>query len=213
MKFIKHIIWDWNGTLLNDLDVSMEALNRLLKREHLPLVEDKNEYKKYFQFPVSEYYKKVGFDFNKTPFSELAKQYMEYYQPHSLNCSLHDGVEMTLQKAKKQGYQQYLISASDFDFLKVQLSRYDIYNYFGDIRGLDNIHAQSKAKLAKEFVKENKMNPQEVVFVGDSVHDSEVAKYAGCNCILIANGHEHKDKLVKTGCKVVDTIQEFANLL
>ncbi len=213
MEHIKHIIWDWNGTLLNDLDVSMEALNRLLKKEHLPLVEDKNEYRKYFQFPVSEYYKKVGFDFNKTPFSELAKDYMAYYQPHSLHCLLHEGVETTLQKAKKQGYNQYLLSASDIDFLKVQLGRYDIDDYFGDIRGLDNIHAHSKANLAKEFVKESSMNPSEVVFVGDSVHDSEVATYAGCHCVLIANGHEHKDKLLKTGCKVVNNIQEFAELL
>lgn len=213
MKQIKHIIWDWNGTLLDDLDVSMQALNILLEREHLPLVLDKNEYRKYFQFPVIEYYKKVGFDFDKTPFPVLAKQYMAYYQPHSLNCSLFDGVRATLKKAKKQGYDQYLLSASDIHFLHEQLSVYDIDEYFGDIRGLDNIHAHSKASLAKEFVQERKFNPDEVVFVGDSVHDSEVASYAGCHCILIANGHEHKDKLKKTGCKVVNSIQEFAELL
>ena len=85
---IKHIIWDWNGTLLDDLDVSMEALNYVLEKENLPLVLDKEEYRKYFQFPVIEYYKKVGF--NKTPFSVLAKQYMDYYQPNSLSCSLHN---------------------------------------------------------------------------------------------------------------------------
>ena len=55
---IKHIIWDWNGTLLDDLDVSMEALNYVLEKENLPLVLDKEEYRKYFQFPVIEYYKK-----------------------------------------------------------------------------------------------------------------------------------------------------------
>ena len=213
MKQIKHIIWDWNGTLLDDLDVSMTALNRLLKKEHLPLVNDKNEYRKYFQFPVIEYYKKVGFDFNKTPFQELAKDYMAYYQPHSLTCKLHKDVESTLQEAKKQGYKQYLISASNIDFLHQQLAGYDINNYFLDIRGLDNIHAYSKASLAKHFVLEQHLNPNEVVFVGDSVHDCEVAHHAGCHCVLIANGHEHKDKLVKTGCRVVDTIQDFAKLL
>ena len=67
--------------------------------------------------------------------------------------------------------------------------------------------------MAKAFVKERQLNPNEVVFVGDSVHDSEVAKYAGCHCILIANGHEHRDKLTKTGRRVVGNIKEFAQLL
>ena len=213
MKQIKHIVWDWNGTLLDDLDVSMTALNRLLKQEHLPLVNDKNEYRKYFQFPVIEYYKKVGFDFDKTPFAMLAKEYMDYYQPHSLDCKLHHHVLQTLKKAKQQGYKQYLLSASNIDFLFEQLAGYDLHTYFSDIRGLDNIHAYSKASLAKHFILEQQLNPNEVVFVGDSVHDSEVAQHAGCHCVLIANGHEHKDKLVKTGCKVVDNIDEFAKLL
>mgnify|MGYP002546450752 FL=1 len=92
MKNIKHVVWDWNGTLLDDIDVSMEALNWILRKEKLPLVLDKSEYRKYFQFPVIEYYKKVGFDFEKTPFSVLAEEYMRYYQPHSMQCSLHEGV-------------------------------------------------------------------------------------------------------------------------
>ena len=72
MLHMKHIIWDWNGTLLDDLDVSMDALNSILTKEQLPLVLDKDEYRKYFQFPVIEYYKKVGFDFAKTPFPILS---------------------------------------------------------------------------------------------------------------------------------------------
>ena len=57
---ITNIIWDWNGTLLDDIDISMEALNQLLEAQHLPLVLEKEEYRRYFQFPVIEYYKKVG---------------------------------------------------------------------------------------------------------------------------------------------------------
>lgn len=213
MKTIKHVVWDWNGTLLDDIDVSMDALNTILRDEKLPLVLDKNEYRKYFQFPVIEYYKKVGFDFEKTPFSELAQAYMRHYQPHSLQCNLHDGVEEALYEVNKKGIVQYLLSASDLTFLHEQLAQYDIEKFFNQVRGLDNIHAHSKAELAKRFVQEKELNPQEVVFIGDSVHDSEVAHGAGCRCILIANGHEHKNKLLKTGCKVVDNIQECEHFL
>ena len=210
---IKHIIWDWNGTLLDDLDVSMEALNHVLESENLPLVLDKEEYRKYFQFPVIEYYKKVGFDFNKTPFSMLAKQYMDYYQPNSLFCSLHKHVEETLQQVKSKNISQYLLSASNLDFLHQQLAVYEIKKYFLDIKGLDNIHAYSKADLAKCFVEENGFNPDEVLFVGDSVHDSEVAKNANCHCVLIANGHEHKSKLFNTDAYVVDNMKQFYDLV
>lgn len=213
MKQIKHVIWDWNGTLLDDIDVSMDALNCILEKEHLPLVLDKNEYRKYFQFPVIEYYKKVGFDFEKTPFPVLAEAYMAYYQPHSMECSLHQGVHEVLSYIKKQGVHQYLLSASNLAFLHEQLENYDIMPYFEQVCGLDNIHANSKAELAKRFVSQQGFVCDEVVFIGDSVHDSEVAHGANCRCILIANGHEAKDKLQKSGSIVVDDIRECCAIL
>ena len=209
----KHIIWDWNGTLLDDIDVSMDALNYILGKVKLPLVTDKCEYRRYFQFPVIEYYKKVGFDFQKTPFDELADAYMSYYQPNSLHCHLHEGAKKALSLFHEMGLKQYILSASQLDFLKEQVAIYDIEKYFEKICGLDNIHAYSKAELAKVFVKESGFVLDEVVFVGDSVHDSEVATGAGCSCILIANGHEHKDKLIATGNLVIDSISELKDIL
>ena len=81
MNNVKHVVWDWNGTLLDDIDVSMDALNTILKKAQLPLVLDKGEYRKYFQFPVIEYYKKVGFDFEKTPFPCLRRNICDIISP------------------------------------------------------------------------------------------------------------------------------------
>lgn len=207
MKNIKYIVWDWNGTLLDDIAVSMEALNVILKKATLPPVNDMEEYRRYFQFPVIEYYQKIGFDFEKTPFAKLAEEYMKYYQPHSFQCELHAYAKETLASMASLGKTQFILSASNLTFLKEQVALYDIEQYFDGIAGLDNIHAHSKAELAKSFVKELQAQPGEVVFIGDSVHDSEVAKGAGAHCILIANGHEHKEKLLRTGNKVVDNMQ------
>lgn len=210
---IKYIVWDWNGTLLDDIDVSIEALNYILQQEMLAPVKDKEEYKKYFQFPVIEYYKKIGFDFNKTPFTTLAKNYMSYYQPKSLHCNLHEGVEGVLFRLQKKGLSQYLLSASNLDFLHEQLAQYKIQHYFEQVLGLDNVYANSKVKLAQHFMKEGNFNPNEVVFIGDSVHDSEVASTVRSHCILIANGHEHKNKLIQTGNIVVNSIKECEDVL
>ena len=54
------IIWDWNGTLLDDVDLCVEAINMLLARESLPLLTGKEEYQRVFQFPIRAYYEAVG---------------------------------------------------------------------------------------------------------------------------------------------------------
>ncbi len=213
MKDIKYIIWDWNGTLLNDVTLCIEAVNRLLAKEGLPMFANKEAYQRVFQFPIIEYYKKAGFDFQKTSFDVLADEYMSYYQPRSLLCTLHEGATEVLENFHKSGYKQAILSASKLENLKEQVNIYDISKYFNYILGLDNIHAHSKAQLAKDFVMNLGIDAHQIVFIGDSVHDSEVAKGAGCNCILIANGHEHKDKLLQVGCPVVDCISDVYQMI
>ena len=203
MKQYKHIIWDWNGTLLDDLQMSIDALNAILVSEQMEIVTDVDEYKRIFQFPVIRYYEAIGFDFHKTPFSELAKRYMAYYQPNSLSCELQTGAIELLQALKKTGYRLTLLSASDLSFLHVQLSQYPaLEGMFDEVLGLDHIHADSKQSLAMKFV-QTLAHPKEVLFIGDSVHDYEVATASGCDCLLVACGHEHVDKLNATKTKVV----------
>lgn len=210
MKQYKHIIWDWNGTLLDDLQVSMDALNQLLIQEGKEIVSDPQEYRKVFQFPVIRYYEYLGFDFSRTPFSIIAQRYMDYYQPHSLTCHLHDGALSCLKMMKEKGYHLTLLSASDETFLKVQLSQYPLEHIFDEILGLDHIHADSKQKLAQNFVQQ--YHQEDILFIGDSVHDYEVASACGCDCILVACGHEHIDKLIKTQSRVVSDLNELASL-
>lgn len=209
----KYIVWDWNGTLLNDVDLCVESINYLLAKERLPILPDKDAYQRVFKFPIIDYYKDAGFDFDKRPFPQLADDYMQYYQPRSLSCPLHEGVHDTLKTCASLGYTQVLLSASKMDLLLEQLKGYSITPYFEEILALDNIHAYSKAKLASDFAKRIANEKESILFLGDSVHDHEVASGAGAECVLIANGHEHKEKLEQTGCRVLNTIQEFKELL
>lgn len=70
-----------------------------------------------------------------------------------------------------------------------------------EVLGIHDVYARSKESLAQRFIAHSGIDPQGVVFAGDSVHDYEVASAAGCRCVLIANGHEHKDKLKQCGCR------------
>lgn len=213
MKKYKHFIWDWNGTILDDLNVSIDALNQLLIKEGKEIVTDVNLYRQIFQFPVIRYYEHVGFDFEKTPFPILAKLYMDHYRPHSLACSLHKGILDCLSTMKKKGYRMTLLSASDLSFLYVQLAQYPVLkDLFDEVLGLDHFHADSKESLAKSFVASLE-HPEEVLFIGDSVHDHEVASASGCDCVLVSWGHEHPDKLRATNAPVIDDIKEIYKYL
>ena len=200
------IIWDWNGTLLDDVDLCVQTINRLLVREGLRPLADKTEYQRVFQFPIQTYYEKAGFDFNRCSFDSLAQAYMDDYQPHSLACSLQEHAVDVLRYFHEQGYTQVLLSASKRDFLLMQLKQYPIQSYFRDILGLDNIYAHSKLDLAKQYFQQNGAQMASVWFIGDSVHDNEVAKAVNAKCVLVANGHEHWDKLTATGAIVIDDL-------
>lgn len=209
----KIVVWDWNGTLLNDVDLCVETINRLLESEGVATFPDKDAYQRTFQFPIIEYYQKAGFNFDKTPFEELAHRYMSYYQPRSLNCPLQKGSEAVLQDLKEKGLKQYVLSASKLDLLYEQVRQYAIMPYFEEVFGLDNIHAFSKKELAASCVASHGWRREDVVFIGDSVHDYEVAQYAGCDSILVTTGHEHKEKLLSCGGSVASSIQEAAAMI
>ncbi len=208
-----YIIWDWNGTLFDDVALCMESINYLLKKEGLPLLVDKDAYQRVFRFPIIRYYEAVGFDFTKRSFDELAQDYMAYYQPRSLSQVLYPDAIDVLETFQKQGYVQVLLSASKKNYLHAQVKQFPLEGYFKDIVALDDIHANSKAELARSYVESQRANMKSVTFIGDSVHDYEVSCYAGGACILIANGHEHKDKLIATGTRVVDQLRPMIAII
>ncbi len=74
---MKYVIWDWNGTLFDDLDFCLESINLLLQRHGLAPLPDIDAYKRVFRFPIREYYRDLGFQFDKTPYEELACEYMD----------------------------------------------------------------------------------------------------------------------------------------
>lgn len=205
---IKTMIWDWNGTLLNDAECSFNVLNSCLKKRGLPLIDTVEDYKKIFDFPVIKVYESAGFDLDKDSFEQLSIEYTEGYQSTYLNYKLHQHVLDILKNNINHGITNVLLSASQIDILKKQANEYECEPYFEKILGLDNIYAHSKVELAKEFMEQSNLNPNEVVWIGDSIHDYECACECGTHCILVANGHQTKERLIPTGAMIVDSIDE-----
>ena len=208
----KHIIWDWNGTLLNDVDYCRIIINKILVENDLPEL-SLMKYRDIFTFPVQEYYKAAGLDFKKKSFEVLGKEFIDEYEAKKLTCSLHDSAVDVLSSIYSIGLGQSVLSAYLHDNLVKILEHYRLTKYFDNIIGLDNIYAGSKTHLGLMLIEQLNIPGNEILFVGDTLHDAEVAKAMGVDCILIANGHQTKAKLKLDFENVLDGLKEFQKYL
>ncbi|WP_304130858.1 HAD family hydrolase [Ignavibacterium album] len=209
---IKHLIWDWNGTLFNDVQLSVDIINNLLKINKLPQI-TYEKYRDIFTFPVSDYYKLAGFDFNKTSFEILGKMFMEEYENRKYEMNLFNGAKEILELVRSRGISQSVLSAYKYDTLLEVLEHYCISEYFESVSGLDNIYAGSKEHLGIELRKKLNFHKSEILLVGDTLHDADVAKAMDVDCVLISNGHQSADKLKANGNLVLSDLSELKHLL
>ena len=203
------ILWDWNGTLLDDVELCVDALNRLLADFGYPQRYDRDQYRAIFGFPIEEYYTRAGFDFSR----ELAARYMEIYVPASEVCPLMDGAAEALQAFRSAGLRQVILSASKRDTLCQQVGQRGVTRYFDRLLGLSDIYAKSKVEIGLAYLKEEGFDPARAVMIGDSVHDFEVAQALGVGCVLQSGGHQPAETLRKTGAPVVAGLREAAALI
>ena len=204
----KTYIFDFNGTLLDDCDVCLKILNFLTKEYGLKKV-SMEEYRSIFTFPVYLYYKQLGFDTSKEAFAIIAKKFHKYYNELSYNeCSIFDDVILTL-KTLKEKATIVCLSASLQQTLEKQLKYYGIYEYFDFIVGLSDTHANSKVEAAIAFMNENQIDSSSALFIGDSIHDLEVANAINVECVLVSTGHTTKERLLNETNNVVDHLKNI----
>jgi len=205
---MKYLILDFNGTVLDDVDVGIAAENATIKKFGLnrtPLTRD--EYLHIFTFPVKDYYEKVGFDWNVYSYEEVGKYWFEQYCSRKNEYKIFDGVVDILKRNHELSNYNILLSASHLDALKIQLKELGIEEYFDEVLGIDNIYAGSKVDVALKWIADK--NPQDCLMIGDSLHDLDVANAMGVKCYLVAKGHQAKDVIINHGAKVYDDIRDI----
>jgi len=205
---VQGIIWDWNGTLLNDAGLAVDTMNQMLEKRGLPEL-TMDRYKSVFTFPVKDYYQRIGFDFRKEPFEIPAIEFIEVYNSLVHGCALHSDTIRVLSSFRSVGLNQYILSAMEQQVLNTCLKHYQIEQFFEYASGLDNFYAASKVENGHNLIKRLSLNAEKLVLIGDTIHDFEVATELGCRCILIADGHQSKDVLQSTGALVLDSISQL----
>jgi len=201
----KHIIWDWNGTLFNDVELCVKLINSVLTKRDLPAL-SVEQYRSIFTFPVKDYYALAGLDFTKYSFEELGKEWMDEYQERRFEVGLHSNAEEVLNKIHSNGIEQSILSAYKHDTLLELITHFNLNRFFTHLTGLDHIYATSKLELGKDLMKKLNHLNSNVLLIGDTVHDFEVAQAMKIGCILIAEGHQSKEKLLPCGVDVYDSL-------
>jgi len=206
-----HIIWDWNGTILNDAEWCLIVINTLLTNRGVAPIKDINAYKDIFGFPVIEYYRRAGFDLDKEAFEVLAAEFVSHYHSDDSRFRLFEGAAETIAAVNERGLSQIILSASELNNLCSQINLFNIRDYFDEIIGISNIYAKSKVDAGQEYIVRSGLDKSKTILIGDTVHDHEAAKALGVDCILISKGHQHKHKLLECGVPVFDDIRLLKN--
>lgn len=203
---IEVCIWDFNGTILDDVDAGIFAVNELLAECGLQGIPDRAVYQETFGFPIRAYYQKIGFDFEKTPYEELAPRWVEKYLRYVSTAECFEDVAVTVKNLNARGVRQIVLSATEREMLVGQLEALGLFSEFEEILGLDNIHAASKLSLAQSWRERNR--DVRVLLIGDTDHDVETARSIGAECVLVARGHQSRQRLKTLGVPVFDTLGE-----
>lgn len=207
MKF-KHIIWDWNGTIVDDTTLSLKVLNTLLAEENLPEA-SLAYYKDNFGFPVANFYKKLGFEHTQEEFQIIGETFMARYNAARFSCEMQEGVPQLVEAFKKEGGAQSILSAYHKPYLLDAAKHYGLDKIMENIEGLGDINASSKVELGKNLLAKLDCAPSEALVIGDTIHDFEVAEALNCSCALVALGHQSLAQLSKTKAKIFENFHEL----
>ncbi len=213
MPKYKYIIWDWNGTILDDLQLNFEVENTLLSRRGRRLIRDIDEYHEKFQFPIIKFYESLDFDLENERFEDIAREYVLEFDERFYELETFTDAESAIRDFKFKGIEQVILSQTEQRWLEKQVAFHEMDYLFTELLGARDIYVKGKVGIALEWITKNNIDTSQVLMVGDTLHDFEVAETIGCDCILIARGHQSKERLLETGAPVLDSIEELRRMV
>ena len=199
---VRHLIWDWNGTLLDDAWLCVSVMNGLLQARGLPGL-TAERYQRVFRFPVRAYYADLGFDLEAEPFEAVGTEFIDGYQARETACELHPAAREVLDAVADAGLGQSVLSASQQHRLEGQARRLSVAGRFGRLVGLEDHYAGGKVAQGRALIATLDVDPDSVLMVGDTDHDAEVARAMGVRCVLVPSGHQAPERLAATGAEVL----------
>jgi phosphoglycolate phosphatase len=206
-----HIIWDWNGTLLDDTQACVNSINVLLSKRGVPTI-DVPRYRDIFGFPVIDFYRRINFPLASEDWNLVAREFHDVFLADT-TFKLQSSTVETLKRIQSLDIGQSILSASEQSILDQMLAGYGIRSFFTHVCGVNNLYGDSKIAIGHQLLARVTLPKESVVIVGETLHDVEVAHALGVSCVLIAQGHQSRIRLEQAGVPVFDDMDAFCRTL
>ena len=205
------IVWDWNGTLLDDAHICMECVNDMLRKRNMPVL-DLQTYRSYVDNPIIKAYEHI-FDLKVVTFDTIVKEFYESYPRYVKDAQLISGALQMLDYFREKRCRQIIITAARTPDVIDFLCRFGIKGYFEAVLGSKDLQGGSKISWAVEYTKSESFSKEKMLMIGDTAHDAETAAAIGADCILFSGGHQCEEKLKATGRPVVKSLMQIPALI
>lgn len=212
-KAIANIIWDWNGTIIDDFPVALASINTMLDEHNLPGISGE-KYRNMFGFPIRDCYTGLGFDVSEeSEWDRISRRFHDIYAGNWHKVRVRPGIPELLAVLAGQGMRNHILSASEKNILERQLGDLGIRDHFRSVHGLDDIYGSSKIDQGRRMLSDLDMDPAGTLLIGDTIHDHEVSQELGISCLLLSIGHQAEWRLKTCGCSIVGSIDDLQVLL
>lgn len=198
------VMWDWNGTLLDDVGAAFKSVNTMLARRGEKLIE-LSQYHDYIDVPIRKFYENI-FDLEKENYSDILIEYNDEYKALMSEIMLAQGAREVLSHLHDTGVRQAIVSSSEQNQLRVAVEHFDLCGYFDAVLGAEDFLAASKLERARQYINKNSIDPRNVLVVGDILQDYEMSQLVGADCLLLSRGHHSEQKLRGSGGSVINDI-------
>jgi phosphoglycolate phosphatase-like HAD superfamily hydrolase len=203
---VRHVVWDWNGTLFDDHLAVVAAVNDALALLGLAPI-DADAYRSHYTRPVERFYERVaGRPITPREWRTLDDAYHDSYHRRLARLRLAAGARAALEAVEAAGLTQSLLSMWRHQDLVSLVERLGIGGFFLRVDGLRVPGGSGKAEHLVEHLAALDVTASAALLVGDSLDDLAAARAVGARCVLYDGGSHHRHVLEATGVPVVGTL-------
>lgn len=208
----RHIVWDWNGTLLDDLAVVVEAVNAGLISVGVDPI-DADGYRTHYTRPVSRFYASLlGRPVRTDEWQALNEVFHQAYFGKVDTVGLTVDARRALDLVHAAGATQSVLSMAPHDHLVPIVMEHRLHEYFTAVRGSAGNRGEVKAESLEAHLTEVVREAGDVVVIGDTPDDVAAARHVGAAAVLYDGGSHHLSDLKAVGVPVASTLVEAVKL-
>ncbi|EXU66210.1 phosphatase [Streptomyces sp. PRh5] len=206
---VTHLVWDWNGTLLHDIDAVISATNASFQEIGLPPITIER-YRDLYCVPVPRFYERL---MGRLPSDEewavMDQAFHRHYWALAETAALAIGARQLLTEWQEAGLTQSLCSLAPHEYLLPLVRTHGIERHFVRVDGRTGQSNTGKAEqMMRHIAALEGMPPQRMVVIGDALDDAVAARHVGARAVLYTGGSHSRASLEVAGVPVVDTLEE-----